>query len=286
MSAKVKTFPSNIELERSHRVLDLSEPRIMAILNATPDSFFDGGKYNTIEQGLKKAEEHLNNGAHILDVGGYSTRPGAPEVSEEEEIKRTAPFIEALRKEFPEVIISIDTFRSEVAKKGVEAGADIINDVSGGNLDSNMFATVAQLKVAYILMHMRGTPATMQQLTNYVNLTEEVTSELRTKVELLNSLGVQNIILDPGFGFAKTIEQNYLLLRELKKLKSLNLPILAGVSRKSMIYKLLNSSANEIKSETQVVNTLAVLNGTDILRVHDVTETKNTLTIIKTYFQD
>lgn len=285
MSAKVKTFPSNIELERSDRVLDLSEPRIMAILNATPDSFFDGGKYNTIELGLQKAEAHIKNGAHILDVGGYSTRPGANEVSAQEEMKRTVPFIEALRKKFPETLISIDTFRSEVAKKAIEAGADIINDVSGGNLDSDMFATVAELKVPYILMHMRGTPETMQQLTNYTNVTEEVISELETKVELLNSMGVQKIILDPGFGFAKKIEQNYLLLRELKKLKSLNLPILVGVSRKSMIYKLLNSSADQIKSETQVINTLAVLNGTNILRVHDVTETKNTLTIIKTYFQ-
>jgi dihydropteroate synthase len=221
---------------------------------------------------LKQTEKMLSEGATFLDVGGYSTRPGAEDISDTEEIRRVLEAIENILKRFPEALISIDTFRSEVAKKAVEAGAAIVNDVSGGTLDAEMYNTVAKLKVPYILMHMRGTPKTMAKLTDYKNVTIEVLKDLAEKIALAHASGINDIIADPGFGFAKTREQSFELLNNLQLFQNLKVPILAGVSRKSMIYKTLETSAENALNGTTSLNTIALLKGASILRVHDVKE--------------
>lgn len=253
-------------------LIDLSIPKVMGIINVTPDSFYDGGKTFSEKEILKQAEKMLSEGATFLDVGGYSTRPGADEISEKEEIARVVAAIESILKKFPEALISVDTFRSEVAKKAIESGAAIINDVSGGNLDPEMYKTVASLKVPYILMHMRGTPKTMAKLTDYQNVTVEVLKDLAEKIALARAQGINDIIADPGFGFAKTREQSFQLLNNLELFKNLNVPILVGVSRKSFIYKTLDISAENALNGTTSLNTIALLKGAAILRVHDVKE--------------
>lgn len=262
-------------LRLKNQLISLQKPIVMGILNVTPDSFYEGSrveinKTNNDSAILTKASQMLQEGATILDIGGYSTRPNADDISIEEEINRVIPSIQAIKKEFPNAIISIDTFRSKVAREAINAGADLINDVSGGNLDSQMFETVASLKVPYILMHMRGTPQTMKTLTDYENIIAEMMTYFQNRIITLKSFGVEEIILDLGFGFAKTIDQNYFLLKNLAIFEQLELPILAGLSRKSMIYKRLDIPVSEALNGTTVLNTIAIQNGAKILRVHDV----------------
>lgn len=245
-------------------------PKIMGILNITPDSFYDGGKYLDIKGALERVNAMLAEGADVIDIGGYSSRPGAGEVSVQEELDRLLPVIEQIVSNFPQAVISIDTFRAQVAAEAIRSGAHIINDIGGGNLDDQMFTTVAGLKVPYILMHSRGTPKTMQQQTGYNDLIKEILADLSEKVTLLRALDVKDIIIDPGFGFAKTLDQNYELLNRIDELKILDLPILGALSRKSMIYKLLEISPEEALNGTTVLNTLLLLKGVNIIRVHDV----------------
>jgi dihydropteroate synthase len=254
----------------------------MGILNLTPDSFYASSRLQGIDQALQQAEKMLTDGATFLDIGGYSTRPGAPEVTEQEELNRVVPIIEALVNAFPEALLSIDTFRARVAEEAVRQGAHLINDVSGGTLDETMFSTAGRLGVPYLLMHMRGTPQNMASQNQYENgLLEEVFSFFAERVALLRAAGVKDILLDPGFGFAKNVDQNYQLLRRLKELEVFELPVLIGLSRKSMTYKPLHVGPEEALTGTIVANTLALLNGADILRVHDVKEAVHTIEIVK-----
>lgn len=277
-----KTFITNKTLNLRGRLMDLSEPKVMGILNVTPDSFYKESRTNTEKDILTKAEKMLREGASLLDVGGYSSRPGAEDISETEETQRISKAIQLLVKEFPEAILSIDTFRSAVAKTAVAEGAALINDISGGSLDKKMFETVAELRVPYVLMHMQGTPQTMSSLTNYNNLMKEVMEYFHQKISALQQLGVNDIILDPGFGFAKTTEQNFTLLNHLDQFKLLGKPLLAGLSRKSMIWKTLHTSAEEALNGTTALNMTALLRGASILRVHDV---KEAMEAIKLYTQ-
>ncbi len=262
-------------------LISLKEPIAMGIINVTPDSFYDGGKTLDISDVLSQAKKHIEEGAKILDIGGYSSKPGAEEVIESEELQRVIPAIEAILKEFPNTIISIDTFRSSVAQKAIDAGAQIINDISAGNLDSKMFDVVAKSQVPYIMMHMQNTPQNMQAAPKYENIVMEVTSFFSEKINLLISKGAKDIILDVGFGFGKTIEHNYTLLRELKHFKLFGFPILAGISRKSMLYKPLNKTPQEALNATTAANMIALQNGAKILRVHDVKEAVEAVEIYK-----
>ncbi|WP_438973537.1 dihydropteroate synthase [Polaribacter sp.] len=262
-------------------LIDLSIPRVMGVLNITPDSFFDGGKYKDEKSMLTQVEKMLKEGATFIDVGAYSSRPGAAHVTEAEELRRILPVVDVLLKEFPESILSIDTFRSSVAKETVQLGAAIINDISGGNMDSNMFATVAEVQVPYILMHMLGTPQNMQQNPVYKNVTQEIISFFADKIFKLHQLKVNDVLIDVGFGFGKTIAHSFEILKNLALFKSLEAPILAGVSRKSMLYKTLGISANEALNATTSANTIALLNGANILRVHDVKEAVEAIKIVQ-----
>ena len=261
-------------------LIDLKTPRVMGILNQTPDSFYDGGRYGDATVMLRQVEQMLDEGASFIDIGGYSSRPGASEVTESEEINRVVPTIKAVLKAFPGTLISIDTFRSQVAQAAIDAGATMINDISGGDRDPEMYQVAARNQVPYILMHMRGTPQTMTQLTQYDNVVLEVAQELAKKIKHIRTYGVNDLIVDPGFGFAKTLEQNYTLLNELDHLKLLNTPILVGVSRKSMIYKLLKINADQALNGTTSANTIALLNGANILRVHDVAAAMEAVQIV------
>lgn len=281
MADKNTEFQQKLTLNVRGSLLDLSTPKLMGILNLTPDSFYDGGRNNNIENALKKTEEFLSDGADILDLGAYSSRPNAEHISEETEKERLIPVVKAIVKEFPQAIISIDTFRSGIARAAIAEGAHLINDISAGELDENMFQTIAELKVPYILMHMRGNPKTMAQLTDYKDLLGEITTYFSKKIKQLQDLGVHELIVDPGFGFAKTLDQNYELLSHLSELKKLGFPILAALSRKSMIYKLLDSDAEHALNGTTAINTIALLNGANILRVHDVKEAKETISIVE-----
>jgi dihydropteroate synthase len=251
-------------------LLDLSTPVVMGIMNITPDSFYSGSRVVSSDQIVEKAGQMISEGAGILDIGGYSTRPGAREVSAQEEGDRIESAVEPLAKFFPGLIISVDTFRAEVAERGVGKGAHIVNDVAGGTLDDAMFEAVARMRVPYILMHMRGTPQTMNQLTTYERLVPDILRDLRQKVAVLQSKGVADLIIDPGFGFAKSIAQNFELMRELKQFKLLGYPLLVGISRKTTIYKTLQVSPEDALNGTTVLNTLALEHGASILRVHDV----------------
>jgi len=264
-----------------HRKINLKQPRVMGILNVTPDSFFDGGKYKSDKEIVKQTKKMLKEGATFIDIGAYSSRPNARHISEKEELKRILPIVKLLIKEFPDILISIDTFRSKVAQKCIDAGACMINDISGGSMDKQMFSTIAKNQVPYILMHMKGTPQNMQSNPFYDNVTLDVISYFVEKTEQLKELGVKDIILDVGFGFGKTIEHNYKLLSELKHFLDLDYPILAGVSRKSMLYKVLNSKPSKMKNATTVANTIALLNGATILRVHDVKESVECIKIVE-----
>lgn len=273
-------------VKAGNQLLDLSTPKIMGILNLTSDSFFDGGRFNALDKALERAKSLLNDGADIIDLGAYSTRPGAEEVSPKEEITRLVPAIEAISKEFPQAIISIDTFRAEVARATVESGAHMINDVSGGTLDALMFETIAQLDVPYILMHMRGTPKTMQQETEYEDMVRDISLFLGERIAQLRQLGVKDIILDPGFGFAKTVEQNYMLLDRLEELHVFGLPILGAISRKSMIYKKLGTTPADALNGTTVLNTILLMKGVQMLRVHDVTAAKEAVLLTESLSHD
>ncbi|HLU85694.1 MAG TPA: dihydropteroate synthase [Vicingaceae bacterium] len=253
----------------------------MGILNITPDSFFDGGNYLSEERIIEQAKKHLNEGAVILDVGGYSTKPGAAFVSEQEELNRVIPVVELLHRQFPEAIISIDTFRANVAQKAVEKGAAIINDISAGSMDENLLDVVASLNVPYILMHMQGTPETMQQNPQYENVVQEVMQFFYEKIAVLNQKGIKDIILDPGFGFGKTVQHNYQLMQSLEDFKIFEMPILVGISRKSMINKVLDVSPKEALNGTTVLNTIALSKGANMLRVHDVRAAKEAVLIME-----
>ena len=263
------------------QLIDCSEPRVMGILNLTPDSFFDGGKYKDEHSILSQVETMIQQGADFIDVGGYSSRPGADDVASSEELNRVVPAIEAISKRFPECLISIDTFRSEVADRAIASGACMINDISGGDRDPNMPKVAAKHQVPYIFMHMRGTPQTMNQLTQYEDVVLEVTQELAKKLKQLRALGLNDLIADPGFGFAKTLEQNYTLLNHLEHLKLLEVPILVGLSRKSMIYRLLETQPDHALNGTSVANTIALIKGANILRVHDVLQATEAIRLIK-----
>lgn len=263
------------------RLVDLSTPRVMGILNRTPDSFYDGGRHESLSEVLDHAAKMLDEGATFLDIGGYSTRPGAAEVSAEDETARVVPVIETLLREFPDVLISVDTFRASVASASVEAGAAIVNDISGGLLDPDMLPTVGRLGVPYILMHMRGTPQTMASLTDYDDLVGDILYYFSERIAEARKHGISDIILDPGFGFAKTVEQNFELLAKMKQLQIVGLPILAGLSRKSTIYKTLGISSQEALNGTTALNTVALLNGASILRVHDVREAMECIRLVQ-----
>lgn len=252
------------------QLLNLNEPVVMGILNITSDSFYEGSRMTTEKDWIKSAANMLQEGARILDVGAYSSRPGAQDVPEEIELERIRQTISSLIKEFPNAILSVDTFRSKVASVAVQEGAAIINDISGGSLDTNMFDTVAKLQVPYILMHMKGTPQNMSTLTNYNNLVKELISYFQEKIVQLTTLGAKDIIIDPGFGFAKNIEQNFHLLHHLEQLHILGRPMLVGLSRKSMIYKTLDIPVDDALNGSTVLNSIALTKGASILRVHDV----------------
>lgn len=263
------------------KIVNLDEPLVMGILNATPDSFFDGGKHTDEKNIIAFVKQQLADGAAIIDVGGYSSKPEAAEVSEKEELNRVIPVIRLLKQEFKDIVISIDTFRSQVAQEAVKHGATIINDIAAGELDNKMFDVVAELNVSYIMMHMQGTPQTMQKNPTYRNVTKEVMNYFAEKVNVLHQKGVNDIILDPGFGFGKTLEHNYQLLKELNYLNWFELPILVGLSRKSMITKALNISSKEALNGTTILNTLALTKGANILRVHDVKEANEVVKLFK-----
>ncbi len=265
------------------KIMDLSTPVVMGIINITPDSFYKGYLDHSHEDIIGLARNMIVQGASILDIGGQSTKPGSSRITVKEELNRVIPVIESLHEHFPETILSIDTYYSEVAAFSVKAGASVVNDISSGELDKNMISTVGHLNVPYIAMHMQGTPETMQQNPLYINVVKEVIEYFILKKQECIRAGIKDIILDPGFGFGKTNEHNYKLLRELNTLNILDCPVLAGVSRKGMIYKTLGISPSEALNGTTVANTMALMNGAKILRVHDVKEAVETITIFNTY---
>ena len=254
------------------RLIDLNLPKVMGILNVTPNSFYDGGKHNEINSIMHQVDKMLSEGADFIDIGAYSSKPSAEFVSEEEEIKRLVPIVKSLVETFPNIILSVDTFRAQVAKASVEHGVAMVNDIAAGLLDDKMLETVAELKVPYIMMHMRGNPQTMQSLTDYNDIVKEMIFYFSERIQKARSFGISDIVIDPGFGFAKTLEQNYEVLHKMELFEMLELPILVGVSRKSMIYKVLESSPQEALNGTSVLNTIALQKGAKILRVHDVKE--------------
>lgn len=265
------------------KIISLERPLVMGIINATPDSFFEGHLNDSYHSILARVRQMIADGADIIDIGGQSTKPGSKRVELEEEINRVIPLIDLIYQQFPESILSVDTYYSKVAELAVVSGASIVNDISAGNFDKNMIEIVGKLNVPYICMHMQGTPETMQQNPTYQNITKEAIDFFIAKIQDCKKANIQDIIIDPGFGFGKTIAHNFTLLREMETLKILNLPILAGLSRKGMIYKSLNTSANEALNGTSVLNTLALSNGASILRVHDVKEAQEAITLYQLY---
>ena len=262
-------------------LIDLATPKVMGIINVTPDSFYDGGATTLESEIISQASQMLEQGATFLDVGGYSSRPGATDITEKQEINRVVPAIEAIIREFPRALISIDTFRSKVAKQAIKAGACIVNDISAGKLDPKMLQTIGELQIPYCMMHMRGTPQTMKTLTEYQNITKQVLFYFSERVAAARAHNINDIIVDPGFGFAKTTEQNFELLNHLELFETLDLPILAGVSRKSMVYKTLDISAKEALNGTTALHMVALQKGARILRVHDVKPAKECVTLFK-----
>lgn len=254
------------------KLFSFSKPKVMGILNITPDSFYDGGKYNSENKILRQVKKMINNGANIIDVGGYSSRPGAKDISVKDEINRVLPFIKLISEKFPKTIISIDTFRSKVAKEAIENGAHMVNDISGGNLDKDMFKIVGDLNVPYVLMHMRGNPSNMMNKTKYNNVTKDICKYFSEKILKAKYAGIKDIIIDPGFGFSKTKEQNFELLNNLDFLKQFEKPLMIGISRKSMIYRTLNITANKALNGSTVLHTISILKGANIIRTHDVLE--------------
>jgi dihydropteroate synthase len=268
--AKDTIFRKKITLNADGKLIDLSSPKVMGIINITPDSFYSDSRKPSVDEALIQAEKMLADGATFLDIGSYSSRPGATDISTAEETDRLLPVVEAILKTFPNAILSIDTFRAKVAEAAVKAGAHIINDISGGTLDEDMFTTIARLQVPYILMHMKGTPQTMVQMAHYDDVFNEVLDYFVSKYRQLKQLGVHDVIIDPGFGFAKNQQQNYQLMSRMQDFDILELPLLIGISRKKMIYGLLGGTAADALNGTTVLNTIALNKGADILRVHDV----------------
>ncbi|WP_421801525.1 dihydropteroate synthase [Flagellimonas sp.] len=263
------------------KLVDLTSPKVMGILNLTPDSFFDGGKYKDKISILKQVEYMLEHGATFIDMGAYSSRPGADHVPEDEELQRMTPVIDLILKNFPDTLISIDTFRSKVAAESIEHGAAIINDIAAGNLDENMFATIAKHQVPYIMMHMKGTPQSMQKEAVYDNMINDLRFYFSEKIQETTSKKINDVIIDPGFGFAKTTAQNYTLLNHLDMFQTFGLPILIGLSRKSMIYKVLGSSPQEALNGTTALHTVALLKGANIIRAHDVKEASECVKLVE-----
>jgi len=262
------------------KLIDLSIPKVMGILNITPDSFYDGGKFIAKKEIIQQTKKMLDQGATFIDIGTYSSRPNAKHISEKEELHRILSVVKLLIKEFPEILIAIDTFRSKVAAKCLDLGACMINDISGGSLDKNMFGIIAKHQVPYVLMHMQGNPQNMQQKTDYQDIVHDIIYYFSKKLTRLRELQINDIILDVGFGFGKTIDQNYEILQKLDVFQTFELPILAGLSRKSMLYKLLDTSPDKMLNATNVVNTIALQKGANILRVHDVKEAVECIKII------
>ena len=279
--AKDTFLNRKITLNTKGNLIDLSRPEVMAILNLTPDSFYSDSRITNIDAALQRTADFLTAGARFIDLGAYSSRPGATQISEGEEMKRLIPVVEALAKEFPEALLSIDTFRSKVAEAAINGGAHLINDISGGSLDELMFETVAKLNVPYVMMHMKGNPETMQQNPTYENITSEVINYFTEKIKIAKEYGVKDVIIDPGFGFAKTTDHNYELLREMEVLNCFELPILVSFSRKSMITKVLHNRTVDALNGTSILNTIALTKGASILRVHDVKEAVECITLFK-----
>lgn len=271
----------SITINVGGRLVSFDEPQVMGILNVTPDSFFATSRCRSEGEIRQRVCQIRQEGATMVDIGAYSSRPGAEYVSKDEELRRLLPAIDIVREEWPEAVVSVDTFRAEVARKAVEAGADIVNDISGGEMDREMFSAVSELHVPYILMHMQGTPKDMQVEPKYENLMCEVFRSLGERVEALHEMGVADIILDPGFGFGKTMTQNYGMMARLEEFRLLGCPLLVGVSRKSMIYRLLNTMPEESLNGTTALNMIALMKGADILRVHDVKEAVEAIKIYR-----
>jgi dihydropteroate synthase len=267
------------------RLLLIDKPLVMGIINATPDSFFSGSRYNKVDEIVAQAEKMLNDGADMIDIGGQSTRPGSELISADKEIERVVPAIKAITKKFPEVFLSIDTFYSKVVKAAVDAGATIVNDISAGIMDNKLIETAIELKIPYVLMHMKGTPQTMLQNATYENVIREVLDFFISRTHELKNTGIVDIIIDPGFGFAKTIDQNFELLKNLSVFKMLDKPIMFGISRKSTVYKTLGITADEALNGTTVLNTIGLMNGASILRVHDVKEAKEAVKLYSTTYK-
>ena len=272
-----------IEYSCNGKIIKFNKPLIMSIVNITPDSFYDGGKYDSESDVLRDVEDKINSGANIIDIGASSTRPNSDEITEKEEWQRLKGVLISVRANFPDILLSVDTYRASVAKKSAEHGIDIINDISGGNLDSLMFETVADLNIPYILMHIQGSPKTMQNNPKYLNVVEEVKKDFESKITQLINLGFNKIILDPGFGFGKSLENNYQLLKSLNIFSSFNYPVLAGVSRKSMINRVIGTNPVTALNGTTVLNTIALQNGASILRVHDACEAKQAIELVEFY---
>lgn len=284
MGTKDKVFGDKTKTINCGNIkMDFNRPKVMGVLNLTPDSFYDGGKFNQEKQRMNHVEQMLKDGADIIDIGAVSTRPGAAEITVEEELERIIWPLQRLIKVFPDVIFSIDTYRSKVARECTQSGAHIINDISGGNFDPEMFSTIAELKVPYILMHMHRTPETMQHEPISEGIIGLISDFFHEKVKQLSSMGVEDIILDPGFGFGKTLKCNYSILKHLADFRIDNLPLLGGISRKSMVNKVLNTKPSQALNGTTILNTMALLNGADILRVHDVKEAVEAIEIVEYY---
>jgi dihydropteroate synthase len=281
MSPQGTKISLKYKLRANGKVLDLSTPAVMGILNVTPDSFFDGGTLSSSEVLLERADKYIAEGATILDLGAMSTRPGSKEISEDEELRRLMPALRLLRDTYPGIFISVDTYRSVVALEAAEEGADMINDISAGTFDAEMIETVARTKLPYTLMHIQGTPQTMQKDPRYKNVQKEVFAFLKTQVAKAKKAGIKQVVIDPGFGFGKTVEHNFVLLKHLGLLHKLKCPVLAGLSRKSLVNRTLEIKAAEALNGTTVVNTIALLNGANILRVHDVKEAIEVIKIVQ-----
>lgn len=285
-SPKIQAIPTKLSLNCRGRLVSLSTPAVMGIINITPDSFFAGSRNQADEHLLLQAGQMLNNGATFLDLGGYSTRPGAEEVSIQEEIDRVVPAIALITKHLPQALVSVDTFRAPVAEAAVSAGAVIVNDISSGEDDENMLPLVGRLNTPYIMMHKRGTPKTMQQFAQYEDVTNDLLDYFAQRIQPAQQQGIKDIILDPGFGFAKTLQHNYALLQHLKSFEITGLPVLAGVSRKKMIQQITGTDAAGALNGTSVVHTIALLNGARILRAHDVKEAMECINIVKATYGD
>lgn len=284
MSNKDTSFSTNAKsLNCNGKLLDFEETRVMGILNLTPDSFYDGGKFHTEDHWIGRTEEMLEQGAHIIDLGAFSSKPGARLISEQEELDRLIPALKLLNRKFPNTIFSIDTYRSEIARQSFDCGAGIINDISGGNMDDNMFKTIVSLKIPYVMMHMHGTPESMQKSPIANNIVNIVQNFFIDKIEELKKMNFDDVIIDPGYGFGKSLESNYQLLKHQNNLRVDDLPILAGMSRKSMINKILNTKPQKALNGTTAINMLALQNGANILRVHDVKEAMETVKLFEFY---